>query len=233
MMIDQDIVAASPSAVYRALAKAGALRSRYKQKSLKGTGFQQPGKAHEHWHTDISYIKINKVFYYLVCVLDGYSRAIIHWDIRRSMEDQDIHVVQQAAIEKHPDKEPRFITDRGSQFSGREFKGFINQHGLTHVMTSPYYPQSNGKLERFHYSIKAECIRKKIPFDLEQAKRVVAEYIRYYNHERLHSAIGYITLIDKLNGKEKSIFDLREKRLEIARQKRRNKNSQIQLKSVS
>lgn len=100
-------------------------------------------------------------------------------------------------------------------------------------MTSPYYPQSNGKLERFHYSIKAECIRKKIPFDLEQAKRVVAEYIRYYNHERLHSAIGYITPIDKLNGKEKSIFDLREKRLEIARQKRRNKNSQIQLKSVS
>ena len=119
------------------------------------------------------------------------------------MEDQDIHIVQQAAVEKHPDKAPGFITDRNSQFSDKEFKGFIKQHGLSHVMTSPYYPQSNGKLERFHYSIKAECIRKKVSFDLEQAKRVVSEYTRYYNHERLHSAIGYITPIDMLNGKDK------------------------------
>ena len=232
MMIDQNIVAASPSAVYRTLAKAGVLRSRYTQKSFKGTGFQQPSKAHEHWHTDISYVKVNKVFYYLVCVLDGYSRSIVHWDIRRSMEDQDVHIVQQAAVEKFPEQTPRFITDRGSQFSGREFKGFIKQHGLSHVMTSPYYPQSNGKLERFHYSIKSECIRKKVPFDLEQAKRVVFEYIRYYNQVRLHSAIGYITPIDKLNGKEKQIFKLRDHRLEEARKQRRKINS-YQLKSVS
>jgi len=232
MMIDQDIVAASPSAVYRALSKAGVLRSRYTEKSLKGTGFQQPSEAHEHWHTDISYVKINKVFYYLVCVLDGYSRSIIHWDIRESMQDLDIHLVQQAAVEKHPDKAPRFITDRGSQFSGREFKGFIKQHGLTHVMTSPYYPQSNGKLERFHYSIKNECIRKRVPFDLEQAKRVVTEYIRYYNQERLHSAISYITPMDKLNGNEKAIFEIRDQRLEKARRERNENNYQHQLKSV-
>lgn len=233
MMMDQNILAASPSAIYRTLSKAGVLRTRQTRKPKKGGGFEQPLFPHQHWHTDISYIKIDKVFYYLVCVLDGYSRVIVHWDIRCSMEDQDIHVVQQAAVEKYPDAKPRFITDRGSQFSGKEFKTFINLHGLSHVMTSPYYPQSNGKLERFHFSIKQECIRKKIPLDLEQAKRIAAEYIRYYNEERLHSAIGYITPMDKLEGREKKVFQLRDQRLEEARKNRRNQNRQIKLKMTS
>ena len=233
MMMDQNIVAASPSAVYRALAKADVLRKRKVKKSLKGSGFDQPKAPHEHWHTDISYIKLGKIFYYLVCVLDGYSRSIVHWDIRKSMEDQDIHIVQQAAIEKHPGENPRFITDRGSQFSGREFKMFINQHGLSHVMTSPYYPQSNGKLERFHFTIKEECLRRKVPLDLEQAKRIVTEYIRHYNEERLHSAIGYITPLDKMLGRENEIFRVRDQRLEKAREERRKYNLQHQLRKSS
>ena len=127
----------------------------------KGKGFKQPLKPHEHWHTDISYVKIQHRFYFFICVLDGYSRFIVHWDLRENMKENDVAIVQQAALEKIPGVHPRYITDNGKQFTGKEFQYFIVLHGLTHVRTSPYYPQSNGKVERFHGAIKKECIRKK------------------------------------------------------------------------
>jgi transposase InsO family protein len=94
--------------------------------------------------------------------------------------------------------------------------------GMTHVRTSPYYPQSNGKLERWHGSLKQECIRPACPESLEEALRLVARYVEHYNHTRLHSAIGYLTPADKLNGLEKVIFDERDRKLEEARLRRRS-----------
>ena len=227
MMIDEDIVYCSPSTVYRVLKEADVLRSWNRSPSKKGTGFEQPGAPHEHWHTDISYIKIMGVYYYLICVLDGYSRSIIHWDIRESMCDSDVGIVQQKAIEKFPDAKPRFITDNGKQFTGREFKGFISEHGLTHLTTSVCYPQSNGKLERFHQSIKVECIRKKVPLNILDAKRIVDKYIAYYNQERLHSSIGYVSPKDKLEGRSELIQRQRDYKLE----KRRYQRLQIRQKA--
>ena len=92
---------------------------------------------------------------------------------------------------------------------------------MTHVRTSPYYPQSNGKIERWHQSLKKECVRPKCPLSLEEARSVVAEYVEYYNTRRLHSAISYITPKDKLNGKEKKIFAERDRKLQEAREKRK------------
>ncbi len=92
--------------------------------------------------------------------------------------------------------------------------------GLTHVRTSPYYPQSNGKLERWHGSLKRECIRPAAPSSLDEARRRVAEYVEHYNHVRLNGAIGYITPADKLNGLAQLIFDERDRKLEEARQRR-------------
>jgi hypothetical protein len=80
----------------------------------------------------------------------------------------------------------------GPQFIAKDFKEFIRLSGMTHVRTSPHYPQSNGKLERFHKTLKGECIRSKTPLFLDDAKRLVAEYVDRYNTVRLHSAIGYI-----------------------------------------
>ena len=136
------------------------------------------------------------------------------------MKDTDVGIVQQAAIEKHPDQQTRFITDNGKQFVGREFKTFISDNGLSHVTTSPYYPQSNGKLERFHKTIKADCIRRKVPLSLEDAKRIIRNYIEYYNTERLHSAIGYVTPMDMLKGHQKQIQDERDRKLENRRKER-------------
>src|SRR5215470_7084207 len=96
---------------------------------------------------------------------------------------------------------PRIISDNGPQFIARDFKEFIRISGMTHARTSPYYPQSNGKIERWHKSLKGECIRPGTPLSLEDARRLVEGYVEHYNNVRLNSAIGYITPKDMLAGR--------------------------------
>ena len=229
MMLDDDIVAVSPSSVYRVLKQANRLDRKWHKTSKKGTGFVQPLAPHEHWHVDISYLNLGGTFYYLCSLLDGYSRFIVHWEIRESMTEQDVETIIQRAREKFPGETPRIISDNGPQFVARDFKSFIRLCGMTHVRTSPYYPQSNGKLERWHGSIKRECIRPAAIDSLEDARRRVAEYVRHYNEARLHSAIGYVTPADKLAGLEKAIFAERDRKLEEARARRQRARQEERL----
>ena len=220
MMLDDDVVAVSPSTVYRTLKTADRLDNRRWSPSKKGTGFVQPLAAHQHWHVDISYINVAGTFYYLTSVLDGFSRYIVHWEIRESMTEADVETIVQRALEQHPGAKPRIISDNGPQFIARDFKEFIRLAGITHVRTSPYYPQSNGKLERWHGTLKCECIRPAAPASLKEARCRVADYVEHYNHVRLNSAIGYLTPADKLNGLETVIFAERDRKLEEARHRR-------------
>lgn len=222
LMLDQDLVAVSPATTYRVLANAGLLKRWNETKtSSKGTGFVQPLKPHEHWHVDISYMNLCGTFYYFIGILDGCSRYMVHWEIRASMTEQDVTLVIQRAREKFPGVTPRIISDNGPQFIANDFKKYVRDSGMTHVRTSPYYPQSNGKLERFHRTLKHECIRPKTPVSLDDAMRLVTEFVENYNNIRLHSAIGYITPIDKLNGKAEEIFKARDFKLEAARAERK------------
>jgi len=220
MMMDAEIVAASASSVYRVLQGAGLLARWNWAASKKGTGFQQPLRPHEHWHTDISYINIHGTFYYLLSVLEGFSRYIVHWEIRTSMTEADVEIVLQRAREKFPDARPRVISDNGPQFLAKEFKEFIRLSGMTHVRTSPYHPQSNGKQERWHATLKRECIRPQTPLSLEDARRIVENFVQRYNAVRLHSAIGYVTPLDKLEGRAEAILAERERKLQAARERR-------------
>lgn len=220
MMLDMDIVAVSPSTTYRVLKASGLLDRWNRKKSLKGTGFIQPSGPHKHWHIDIAYINIASTFYYLCAILDGYSRYIIHWEIRESMTEADVETILQRAQEKFPEAKPRIISDNGPQFIAKDFKTFIRIAGMTHVRTSPYYPQSNGKIEAWNKTVKVTTIRPKTPSCLEDARRLVAEFVEHYNMIRLHSAIGYVTPYDKLMGNEKVIWDERDRKLESARQLR-------------
>jgi putative transposase len=221
MMIDQDVVAASASTVYRVLSGAGLLDRWNRTPSKKGTGFVQPLKPHQHWHIDISYLNLGGTFYYLCSILDGASRAIVHWEIRESMTERDVECVLQVAREAHPEARPRIISDNGPQFIARDFKEFIRLTGMTHVRTAPYYPQSNGKIERFHKTLKTDGIRPGQPTTLEQARELVARFVVYYNTVRLHSAIGYITPADLMAGKARAIQADRDRKLEAAREARR------------
>ena len=220
MMLDKDVVAVSPSSVYRVLQEAGVLRRWKGKPSRKGTGFEQPIAAHEHWHVDVSYINVTGTFYYLCSVLDGYSRYVVDWEIRESMTEADIEILLQRSREQFPAAAPRIISDNGPQFIAKDFKEFIRVAGMTHVRTSPCYPQSNGKLERWHKSLKGECIRPGTPLSLEDARRIIGRYVEYYNAVRLHSSIGYVTPTDKLAGREQAIFAERDRKLEEARQQR-------------
>jgi putative transposase len=221
MMMDADIVAVSPSSVYRVLLNAGLLSRWNGTPSKKGDGFEQPLKPHEHWHIDISYINICGTFYYMCSVLDGFSRYIVHWDIKESMTESDVEILLQQAREKYPDARPRIISDNGPQFAAKDFKEFIRISGMTHVKTSPYYPQSNGKLERYHKTIKGDCIRVKTPLSLADAVRMVTEFVEHYNNRRLHSAVGYITPKNKLEGRTEAILQQRDAKLAVAREARK------------
>jgi len=225
MMLDADVVAVSPSSVWRVLHGAGRLGGKGKPSS-KGKGFQQPLQPHQHWHVDISYLNLSGTFYYLCSVLDGYSRYLVHWEIRQSMTEGEVEIILQRAKELFPQASPRIISDNGPQFIARDFKEFIRLCGMTHVRTSPFYPQSNGKIERWHQSLKEECVRPGVPLSLDDARRLVGRYVDHYNRVRLHSALGYVTPQAKLEGREPQIFAERDRKLEAARRQRQLRRQQ-------
>ncbi|MEO1148971.1 MAG: IS3 family transposase [Cyanobacteria bacterium J06638_22] len=231
MMLDEDIVAASPSTVYRVLRRAGRLDRWHPKSSRKGEGFHQPQKPHQHWHVDLAYLNICGTFYYLCSILDGYSRSIVHHEIRESMKEKDVEIVLQRARERFPDATPRIISDNGPQFTAKGFKEFIRISGMTHVRTSPYYPQSNGKVEAWHKTVKVTTIRPKNLSSLEEARKEVAAFVNHYNHVRLHSAIGYIAPAEKLAGNEDAIWHARDLKLEQARKSRRERRRRTALVS--
>jgi transposase InsO family protein len=223
MMLDADVVAVSPTSTYRVLFEAGLLDRWNRAPSKRGRGFQQPVMPHEHWHVDVSYLNLGGTFYYLCSVLDGYSRSIVHWEIRSAMNEIDVETILQRGRENVPGARPRIISDNGPQFVARDFKVFIREAGMTHVRTSPYYPQSNGKIEAWHKTLKVETLRPECPQTKEEAERLVERHVAHYNHVRLHSGIGWITPADKLAGREEAIWAERDRRLEAAREARRQR----------
>ena len=229
MMLDRDLVAVSPASVYRVLKAEGLLGNRWQKPSRKGTGFVQPLAPHDHWHIDFSYVNVAGTFYYLCSILDGCSRSIVHWEIREAMKEADAEIVLQRAREKYPQARPQIISDNGPQFVAKDFKEFLRLWQTTHVYTSPHYPQSNGKLERYHRTLKEQAIRPKTPLSLEDARRVVAEFVEHYNTVRLHSALGYVTPQDRMEGRHQEIYAARDRKLEAAREQRRQRRANLEI----
>lgn len=221
MMIDEDVAYVSHNTVYRVLKAEGLLDNANRQPSLRGTGFKQPTAPHQQWHIDVSYINLVGTFYYLCSVLDGYSRFVVHWEIHEAMKQEDCQLIVQRAREKVGAPKARVISDNGPQFKSRQFKDFIRFCGMDQTFTSPYYPQSNGKIERWHKELKQSCIRPQQPSDLKQARRFIGEFVETYNYARLHSAIGYVTPYDRLLGIDEDLKTQRKHKLEAARQRRK------------
>ncbi len=221
LLLDADVVAVSPATVYRVLKAAGRLDRWPRRPSRKGTGFVQPLAPHEHWHSDITYVNLAGTFQYLCGVLDGCSRSLLHWELRERMTEADVEIILQRTHERFPAARPRVLSDNGPQFIARGFHEFIRQAGMTHVRTSPYYPQSNGKDERWNETLKVTAIRPQAPDSPAAARRVIAAFVDHYNHHRLHSAVGYITPADMLAGRAEAIWAERDAKLEAARARRR------------
>lgn len=224
MMIDDNVVCVCPGTVYNVLKKAGLIGRSTNKPSKKGQGFQQPLVPHAHWHIDISYINLSGTFYYLCSVMDGYSRSIVNWDLKEAMKESDVELVLERARESYPKTRPRIISDNGPQFIAKDFKEYIRLCGMTHVRTAPYYPQSNGKIERWHGELKRECVRPQQWSTYDEAKKGITEFIGNYNDVRLHSAIGFVTPKAKLEGRAEEIIEGRKRKLAIAQESRKRIN---------
>jgi transposase InsO family protein len=215
--IDQNLFACSPSSVYRLLKKAGLLRSLHVASTCsKGSGYRQPLRPHQEWHIDIKYINYKGTFLFLISIMDGYSRYIVHSELRLSMTEYDVEIVLQRALEKYQGAKPKIISDNGGQFIAKDFKNFIIQVGLEHVKISPSYPQSNGKIERFHRSIQEECVNTTSLLNIEDARMQVQKYIDFYNNERLHSSLNYLRPIDYLQGNVEELLRERQEKMDKA-----------------
>jgi len=153
-------------------------------------------------HTDIKYVNFRGTFLFLISVIDGYSLYIVHHELRMNMQEFDVEITVQRALEKYPFAKPRLITDNGSQFISKDLAEYLKQAGLQNIRTSIAYPQSNGKIERYHRTIHEECLRTKSLIDLDDARKSRhggTEFIDYYNTKCLHSSLFYLTPNDFLN----------------------------------
>ncbi len=197
----------------------------------------QVGYAYSQHHFHIArgnWIRVDHGIFRLRDCPPGGREDLIHlslWSHNRQGEPQAV-VSHHTAREKFPKAKPRIISDNGPQFVAKSFKEFIRLCGMTHVRTAPNYPQSNGKIERWHKSLKTECIRPGTPLSLGDGLRLVDRYVRCYNDERLHSAIGYVTPKDKLEGREAMIFADRKRKLAEARKKRTLAQRQPDVKAL-
>ena len=203
MMLNAGVAVVRPSSVLRILQEEKLIgRWRQPRGSAHKKGFTQPERPHEQWHTDIAYLNILGSQYFLISVLDGFSRSIIYHDVRLRMETDDVEIVLQRALETLPagTPPPRIISDNGSQYVSAQFKSWLRHSGCAHSRARVRHPQSNGKIERWHKTIKNECVRRTALGDLAEARGVIERYVHRYNNERLHSAIGYLTPAEALAG---------------------------------
>ncbi len=229
--MDLGLFALSPASVYRILSKEGLLNARSSAGGSKGKGFTQPSAVHQHWHTDIKYINFKGTFLFFMSVIDGFSRYIVHHEIRTTMSTDDVQLLLQRAREKYPNASPRLITDNGKQYTALEFARFLQQVSIQHTTISPGYPQANGKIERFHRTLSEECLQRTGMLGFEDVQQQIARYIDHYNNHRLHSSLHYLRPVDFFEGKQNSLLKERQVKLDKAAQKRRQFWQKTELKA--
>ena len=205
----------SESSVYRILREEGLIKSPEMQLKAGKEYHRKTTGPHQMWATDASYFKvIGWGYYYMVTVMDDYSRFILAHKLQRDMtSDSFIEVVQKAVDETGMTEIPvadrtSLLSDNGSGYVSRAFNDYLHLVGIRHILAAPYHPQTNGKLERYHQSIKRDVnqVPYELPSDLEAA---IAAFVTYYNYSRYHMALSNVTPDDVLNGRREQILQRR------------------------
>lgn len=226
MMIDENIAFLSESSVYQILLKHNMLFgwARPVGEPAKKEYTQKPQYVHHHWHTDIAYIKIAGVFYFLIMVLDGYSRFLLGWDLMTDMLGSSVEDFVARVKEKYPYSKPMLIHDNGGQFVSHDFKRLVTSLDIQSVRTRRNHPETNGKIERLNGLVKSEAIRPGAPQTYVEAWEILNEYEFLYNHQRLHAGIKFMRPADAFFGREFKIQKERNQKLQSARSERRLQN---------
>jgi transposase InsO family protein len=223
MMVDAEVAYVSPSSVYRILDDADLLY-RWKRSERVGERPPEPTRPNQRWHTDLMYLRVGDVWYFLVSVLDAYSRYVVHWDLLTSMTAADVRVVLQDAL-KRTGATPEVVTDNGSQFTAKDFKELVREFAVEHIRIRTYHPESNGKVERFHRSTR-EALSESELGNLSRAREIIARWVRHYNEERLHASLQYLPPAEYYAGDPAARIAERTSKLAEARQRRETINRQ-------
>lgn len=232
MMVDEDVVYLTPSTVYRILDRHDLL---YRWKRPEpGQGRRVPGATYpdEVWHVDLMYLWVRGCWYFLVNVLDSYSRYIVHWKLALSMRAQEIAEIMAIALEKVPGKKPRIVRDNGSQFVAKEWREVIRHFELEEIPIRVRHPESNGRIERYHRSVREEALGDTEMEDLYHARELLGEWVRYYNEERLHSALKYLRPVDYYRGNPEALLAERKRKLREVATRRREVNRRREVTKI-
>jgi putative transposase len=223
LMLDADLACLRAHQVYRILQEHNLLARRGPQPDLSLGRPPEPEHADQVWHTDLMYLFIRPRWYYLVDILDGYSRFLVHWSLNLSMRADTVTLTVQQALERLAHRaqgEPQIVHDHGSQFLSAEWRSLVAATGVTDIRTRVAHPQSNGRIERLHRTHREEGLSGAELGDYYQALDTLRVWERYYNYERPHSALQYLRPIDYYRGDPKARLQERQDKLLRAEQVR-------------
>ena len=227
-MIDENVACLSESTVYEILSTHGRLSGWNKPTSCAASKEYQnkPKHVHNHWHTDIAYVKIGGVFYFLIMMLDGYSRFLLDWELMPDMLSGSVERFVQKVKDQYPFAAPKLINDNGSQFISLDFKKLLRKLEIQQIFTRRNHPQTNGKIERLNGTVKQEAIRPNCPQSYQEAWEILNTYSYQYNYQRLHAGIHYLRPCDMFFNRGTKILCERKSKIEIARKIRKQKNQE-------
>ena len=221
----------SESSVYRILKAHNLITSPVYTVLSAADKFSQPTRrVNELWQTDFTYLKVIQWgWYYLSTVLDDYSRYIISWDLFKSMSTDDVKVTVDRAVEIAGVRDinimqrPRLLSDNGSCYVSGEFRKYLNTQGIKHIRGAPYHPMTQGKIERYHRSMK-NIIKLTNHYSPEELNKEISKFVEYYNQSRYHEGINNLTPADVYAGKGEQILTQRKKTKIRTMKKRRSIN---------
>ena len=223
----------SESTAYRILRSEGLVKSPEMRLAAGKEYHRKTTGPNQMWATDASYFRvIGWGYYYMVTVMDDYSRFILAHKLQRDMtSDSFIEVVQEAVDRTGMDQVPvtdrtKLLSDNGPGYVSRAFRDYLGMVGIKHILATPFHPQTNGKLERYHQTLKRDVnqVPYELPADLEAA---IAAFVGYYNDRRYHKALGNVTPSDVLGGRREEILQRRKEVQAQTIERRRRYNSAL------
>jgi putative transposase len=237
---DNEGFAVSESTVYRILRREGLVKRQEVELAAADEYHTKTTHPHQMWATDASYFKVvGWGYYYLVTVLDDYSRFILGWKLQKDMSaDSLIEVVQEAVDATGMTDVPiadrtKLLSDNGSGYISRAFRDYLHLVGIGHIRSAPFHPQTNGKVERYQQSLKKQV--NQLPYELpSELEKAIADFVDYYNYRRYHKALCDVTPADVLYGRKDQILTRRrEVRMEtVNRRKDYNRDSKELVNAV-
>jgi len=232
-MVDEDIAYLGASTVYRILREAKLVCPWRRRRKRRREEDEKATRPNQIWATDLKYVWVGERNYFLVCFLDEYSRYIVHHELLWGMDGASVSVAAQAALETLPrdatgafQERPEIRSDNGSCYISREFGAVLDEHELGHKRIKPHCPEENGLMERANRTL-GEALEEESLTDYLQAVKAIARLIRWYNEERLHSALGFLRPVDYYRGDPERLYALRRQKLAEARHRRKERNLQL------